>query len=285
MLDRPAGEASRDLRLGCGLLRFEGLTDAAARTLDARWGEFVAPAGAGTPDLLARTVRGDGAVWLPPWQTGEAYRIEAEVSADGVFACSYHFAVASEGAGRFRMSVVETDTEPFGRVLDNIARYLVARVAAGRGGFAVHGAGVLRGGRGWIFAGPSGAGKSTAARHSAPAASLGDDFAVVLPAGAGFATCALPFDNREQAPPRAAEGLIPLAAIVRMFKAASHRIERPDRAVAEASLLACSAFRLQLADLEGAAGEAMSRLAASGSFLHLHAAMDPGFWPLLESAV
>ena len=100
--------------------------------------------------------------------------------------------LARERAGRFKVSVVETHAEPFGRVLDNVARYLVARMVSKRGGLALHGAGVLRGERGWIFAGPSGSGKSTASRLSAPSPSLGDDFAVVMPEGTGFATCALP---------------------------------------------------------------------------------------------
>ena len=40
-----------------------------------------------------------------------------------------------------------------------------------------------------------------------------------------------------------------------------------------------------LPDIEGATGETITRLASSGAYLHLHAAMDPGFWPLLEGAV
>ena len=283
MLDRPAGDAARDLNLGCGVLRFEGLTDAAARTLDARWGEFVASPSSSPPDLVARAVRGDGGLWLPAWRTGEAYRIESDPSG-GDFACSYHFALARESAGRFKLSVVESHAEPFGRVLDNVARYLVARLVSQQDGLTLHGARVLRSGRAWIFAGPSGSGKSTASRLSAPSASLGDDFAVVVRDGTGFATCALPFDNAEQAPPRVASGLIPLAAVVRLFKAPAHRVERPQGAMAVASLLACAAFRSVLPDIEGTTGETITRLANSGAYLHLHAAMDPGFWPLLEGA-
>ena len=283
MLDRPAGDAARDLSVGRGVLRFEGLTDAAARTLDARWGEFVTPPSSRTPDLVARAVRGDGGLWLPPWRPGEAYRIDTDPTG-GEFACSYHFALSREGAGRFKMSIVEAQAEPFGRVLDNVARYLVARWVSEQGGLALHGAGVLRSGRAWIFAGPSGSGKSTVSQLSAPSASLGDDFAVVIPDGTGFATCALPFDNAEQAPPRVSSGLIPLAAVVRLFKAPAHRVERPEGAAAVASLLTCAAFRSVLPGIEGATGETIARLATSGSYLHLHAAKDPGFWPLLEEA-
>ena len=46
---------------------------------------------------------------------------------------------------------------------------------------ALHGAGVMREERAYLFVGPSRSGKSTAVRLSAPAISMGDDFAVVLP--------------------------------------------------------------------------------------------------------
>jgi len=229
-------------------------------------------------------VEGDGAGWLPPWRPGEGYRIEADAEGGALLVLSYHFALRPEGASGWRLAVTDTGAEPMGRVYDNVARYLVARLAIARGGLALHGAGVRRGRRAWIFAGPSRSGKSTAARLSAPAESLGDDFAVVLPNGPRWSTCALPFDNSERAPSDPPRGMFEVARVCRLFKAERHRVEEPSGVIAQASLLACNAFPWALPDVADRAGEAIARFAASGRYLHLHAAMDAGFWALLETS-
>lgn len=283
-LATPAGEASRDLRLAIGTIRFEGIPQAHADAMEARWKGFVGPAGSAPADVVVRAVAGDGEGWLPLWKPGEGYRLEAAVVSGALVVQSYHFALARDASGVFKLAVEDTGAEPLGRVLDNAARYLVARRAIDRSGLALHGAGVKRHGRGYVFAGPSRSGKSTAARLSAPAESLGDDFAVVVPGPAGWATCALPFDNAERAPEPAVAGLVPLACVARLFQAASHRIERPQGAIAQASLTACSAFPWALPDAADRAAEAIARLCAAGLFVHLHFAPDPRFWPLLEGA-
>ena len=73
-LDRSAGSAARDLSVGTDTIRFEGLSDAFAATLDARWGGFLGPARAAAPRIVVRAVRGDGSSWLPRWRPGESYR-------------------------------------------------------------------------------------------------------------------------------------------------------------------------------------------------------------------
>jgi hypothetical protein len=194
---------------------------------------------------------------------------------------SYHFALGPEVSGTWRLAVEAGDSEPVGRVLDNAARYFVARLALERGGLAVHGAGVRRGRVAWVFTGKSGAGKTTASRLSAPAQSMGDDFAVMIPNGDGWAAAALPFDNTEKAPRVALGGLIPLAGVFRLFQSDRHMLERPSGVWAQASILSCAAFPWALPDLSARAGESVARLAASGLFGHLHFAQDPGFWSLL----
>jgi hypothetical protein len=280
-LNREAGGAARDLAIGFGTIRLEGLSDAFAATLDARWGGFLGPVRAAAPRIVVRTVRGDGSPWLAPWRPGESYRLEADATAGPLLVRSYHFALGPEASGTWRLAVEEQDAEPVGRVIDNAARYLVARLAIEEGGLALHGAGLRRGGRAWIFAGPSGTGKTTALRLSAPAESLGDDFAAVVPFGAGWAAPALPFDNAEVAPQGAVRGLTPLAGVFRLFQAKEHRVERLSGVRAQASLLACAAFPWALSDLADRAGESVAAIAASGLFGHLHFALDSGFWRLL----
>lgn len=281
-LDRPAGSVTRDLVLGTGTIRFEGLSDPFAAVLSARWGGFLAEPSAATPRLVVRTVHGDGSGWLPRWRPGESYRLEANAEGGPLIVRSYHFALGPEISGTWRLSVEENDHEPVGRVFDNAARYLVARGAVEAGGLALHGAGLRRGGRAFILAGPSGAGKTTAMRLLSPVESLGDDFAVVVPQGSGWAAPALPFDNRETAPVDPIRGLTPLAGVWRLFQAESHRAERPVGVLAQASILACAAFPWALPDLAGRAGEAVASFAASGRFRHLHFALDSGFSPLLS---
>jgi hypothetical protein len=280
-LDRPAGSAARDLSIGTETIRFLGLSDAMATALDARWGGFLAAPHAGSPRMVVRAVRGDGSGWLPRWRPGEGYRLEADATGGPLVVRSYHFALGPEISGAWRLALCDPGDEPVGRVLDNAARYLVARLAIESGGLALHGAGLRRDGRAWIFAGPSGAGKTTAMGLSAPAESLGDDFAVVLPTGGGWAAPALPFDNAEIAPRDPVRGLTPLAGVWRLFQAERHRVERPEGVLAQASLLACAAFPWALPDLAHHAGESVASLAASGLFGHLHFALDPGFWPLI----
>jgi hypothetical protein len=280
-LDAPDGGARRDLTLALGTIRFEGLTDAAATVLDRRWGGFFRETGRDAPRLLVRCVRGDGP-WLPPWKPGERYRVEAKtIPGQGTVVRSYHFALARQEDGTWRLAVHDGSAEPAGRVFDNAARYLVGLMALESGGFAVHGAGVRRDGRAWIFAGPSGAGKSTAVRLSMPAESLGDDFAVVLPGPLDWATCALPFDNRESAPAGAHDELIPLAGVYRIFQAEAHAVERPSGPVAQASLLSCLAFPWALPGGPERAAAAIEALVRAGKFAHLRFAPDPGFWKLL----
>ena len=281
-LASPAGGASRDLRLAIGTIRFEGIAPAHAEAMEARWKGFVGAAGPGPAEVRVRAVAGDGAAWLPLWKPGEGYRLEAAIVSGALVVQSYHFALASEGADDFKLAVEDSGAEPLGRILDNAARYLVARRAIDLGGFALHGAGVRRFGRGYVFAGPSRSGKSTAVRLSAPAESLGDDFAVVVPDVAGWATCALPFDNAERAPEPAVRGLVPLARVARLFQAPSHRLERPEGVIAQASLLACAAFPWAIPDAADRAAGAIAKLSAAGLFVHLHFAPDPGFWRLLE---
>ena len=280
-LDRSMGTARRDLTIGSDTIRFEGLSDALAATLDARFGGFLAPAGEGPVRLIVRTVCGDGAGWLPRWAPGERYRLEAD-AAGPLVVRSYHFALVPELSGAWRLALDDLGVEPIGRVVENAVRYLVARVATERGGLALHGAGVLRNGRAFLFVGPSGAGKSTAIRLSAPATSLGDDFAIVLPSHGGWVTAALPFDNTEIAPASPVRGTCPVAGVWRLFHAGSHSVERPVGAMAQASILACAAFPWALPDLADRAGEAVAAIAASGLYGHLRFAPDGGFWPLLS---
>jgi len=277
-LDRPLGEARRVLVLGGKEIAVSGLSAALAARLDARWGGFLAPDPAG-PVRLELSVRDAGAAaWLTLARSGEPYRLEALGGAGAPGMVSYHFALAAEGPHHYRVGLTAQEAEPLERVMDNVLRCVVARLAIEEGGFALHAAGVLRDGRAYLFAGPSGAGKSTAARLAAPAASLGDDFGLVAARAGEFEAWAVPFDNSERVEGRPAHGAYPVAGIFRLHRAERTRVEAPPAALAAASLLACAAFPWALPDLSARLLEQVERFAASGRFRHLHLALTPDLW-------
>ena len=152
--DVPRGERSRDLSIGPWRIRFQGLDATLDDALSYRWGAFWG-APTGEAHVTASVMRGDGGTWIPPGAPGERYRLEAKADVDGIFAASYRFALGQESKISWRLVVEETPQEPLGRIVENAARYLVARLAAEEGGLALHGAGVTRRGRAWVFAGPS----------------------------------------------------------------------------------------------------------------------------------
>jgi len=282
-LHRPRGGRSLAMAIGEWRLVLDGLDDTLADALERRWEGFVGPARGGAPARHLCVVRGKESLWLPHWQPFERYRIEGTLEDGTPFARSYHFALAPDGeGGAWRFALADEPDEPVERIVENVARYMVARMAGEAGGFALHGAGVLREGRAYVFAGPSLSGKSTAVALSAPSRSLGDDFAVLLPGGAGWRTPALPFDSSEKAPPKPGEALFPVAGIWRLFQAAEARLEPVPPTIAAASLMGCAAFPWAMPDLSEAVLEHVRRYVEGAVFAHLHFRKAPDFWDLLE---
>ena len=281
-LDRPRGARTVALALGEWCLALDGLDDALADTLESRWAGFTVPAGGAAPMRVLRVVRGGESLWLPHWKPFERYRIEGGVEGGVPFARSYHFALAPDARGdSWRLALADEADEPFERVVENVVRYMVARIAAEAGGFALHGASVLREGRAYVFAGPSRSGKSTAVALSAPAASLGDDFAVLLPHGTGWRVPAVPFDSSEKAPPKPETALFPVVGIWRLFQAAESRLETVPPTIAAASLMGCAAFPWAMPDLSESVLEHVRRYVGGAVFAHLHFRKTPDFWDLL----
>ncbi len=284
----PCGPVVLVLRIGGFGIRLEGLDEALAAALGRRWGAFLGPPeDTGTePSIRVGLHRAVGGLWIEP-RPGETYRVEGASTHRGPLVWSYRFAAsaASPAGDRWLAAVSDSPGERSERVVDNLTRYLVARRAVTDGGFALHGAGVLREGRAWIFAGTSGAGKTTAVELSAPAASLGDDFAFVVPRAGGWVSAAVPFDNRERISEKPPHGWIPVAGIWRLYKDDAVRVEQPLAARTGASLMGCTAFTNAMPDLATSVVEAVGRFAGEGLHRHLHFAPRLDFWgPLRVSA-
>ena len=77
--------------------------------------------------------------------------------------------------------------------MNSALRVLCAFALARRGGFLVHAASIVRGGRAYLFPGESGAGKTTIARLSADAGVLSDEISAVRRVGSAFHCFATPF--------------------------------------------------------------------------------------------
>ncbi len=271
------GRIPLTLTIGPWSIGIRGLDHETAARLTRRWGGFSRPGLLDGSDLqlfcIDRTA-GDG-LGLGSWRKGEVYRMEGALVDGRPMVRSYNFCMAPAGddAGTWKLVLGGAPGEPLERTVENAVRCLVSRLALMAGGFALHGAGVRRSGQTWIYAGESGAGKTTAVRLTEPCESLGDDFAVALPVGPGWSTCAVPFDNREQAPLKPTAGLLPLGAILRLFQAGAgepSRVEVPESVLSTASLMTSVMLPGLFADLGNAVLENAARFAADRLFGHLH---------------
>lgn len=282
---RPLGDGERTLVVGDLAIRIEGLSAELCARLQRRWGGFLQRTTPGEPRVTLRAFRGGPDYWLDAPGRGEPYRVEALGDDAHRIVASYHFAIgADERAGAWRVGITDDAGEPLERILDNVLRFVTARLAVEEGGFAMHAAGVLHEGRAWLFAGSSRAGKSTVVRLLAPATSLGDDFGLVLPDRGGWSAPAVPFDNSERIEHEPPAGLIPVAGIWRLYQADDTRIEPPPRGRAVTSLMGCTALPWAMPELSPQLLEHVERFVAEASFRHLHFAEDAALWSHLSGA-
>lgn len=278
-LAQPLGEVSGALRIAGRRIRLEGLDSGLVEELQQRWGSFFQAPGGDDARYVVRVVVDRQAGWLEQASGTERYRLEALCDASHRVYASYHFALCPLSAtGHWKLAVTRQDREPVQRVVENAVRFLTAHLALECGGFAMHGAGILRDGRVHIFAGPSRSGKTTAVGLTDGAVSLGDDFAMVLPLDEGWGAPALPFDNSEQTGDQPAVGLNPVAGIWRLHHAAEGRIEYPPRKMAIASLLGCTAFPWALPEQAPVLLERARAFVSTGRFGHLHFSKTTDLW-------
>jgi len=184
-------------------------------------------------------------------------------------------------AGRWRAAISEAADEPLERIVENVVRFVIARVAAEDGGFALHASGVLRDGRAFLFAGPSRAGKSTVVRMLTDADSLGDDFGLVLPTPEGWMAPALPFDNAERGRADSPQGLFPVAGVWRLFQSERTLSAVPPTGQAEASMMGCLGFTSAMPDLAATLLDHVDRFVAEAHYRHLYFAPDSALWTVL----
>jgi hypothetical protein len=291
----PSFFASLPDRFGDGVLRvgvagiaarIEGLGPSQRTDLAARYGIFARPAAGGSdgrPDVvidLRRSPR-PGFLVVRAGPVPETYRLLTRWDGDALIAWSYEWAACWwRGTGRAVLAAASSDRVVFDRIVENFLRVVFAHLTLGRGGLLLHGAGLVRDGRAFVFFGPSGAGKTTVTALSPGCRVLSDDLVLIARSGPGFAASSVPFRGLAT-PPATSEALHPLAGLYRLVQAREDRLEELSRPRAVGEVVASLPFVSETAEAAPRILEVVSEVAAAVPVRRLHFRKDPGFWRLL----
>ncbi len=281
----PFGARRIDLSFGPVRMRLTDLSESQAARLSERYRPFVTAPGEG-PCLSITLRQAPVAAFLRARRDGasEIYRMERRVAGGRLILWSYEFAGWADAASRqARLDLVEPDGAFFDRGLENFLRVMTACSILHAGGFLLHGAAVVRGGRAYVFFGPSGAGKTTITRLSSGDTILSDDLTLVVPVDGGYAAAGIPFGMAHHRVPDTA-GAFPIASFNRLVQSRSVGREpvAPARAVAE--ITASLPFVMQEARQAARAVENVGRVARVVPAYHLRFRKDATFWSVVEDA-
>ncbi|HQZ70649.1 MAG TPA: hypothetical protein PK826_04945 [Anaerolineae bacterium] len=167
-------------------------------------------------------------------------------------------------------------------LLDYLARVLTALLLDQAGGLLLHGAGLVRAGRGLLLLGPSGTGKTTAARNAAGAIVLNDDLVALLPAADGaWQLLATPFSNPTQVAP--VPGQAPLAGVLRLRQAAAPELRPLSRGQALAELAAAVPVLVADGGRMPALMARLNGLVAVSPCAILGLRDRPDYWPVVDA--
>lgn len=172
-----------------------------------------------------------------------------------------------------------TITEAHELTLDSLLRVVLSVVLIPRRGLLVHGAGVIRGGRGYLFPGVSGAGKTTLARLSADATLLSDELSIVTVHADG-AVHGTPFWG--ELARAGAAGSAALAGIYFPRQAPHHAVTPLVERAALTRLLATVMSFAREADVVARVVDLAADLVARVPSFVLDFRRDPGFWQAIE---
>lgn len=166
--------------------------------------------------------------------------------------------------------------------IEYFVRVIYALLAFRAGGLLLHGAGIARDGRGYLFCGYSGSGKTTVARLSPDDLVLNDDLVVALPDGDRWLLYATPFWNPTQVRP----GRItcaPLTALLRLVQNTTVFLEPMGAGQALAEIIANAPVLPADPTLSAALLLRGQQILRAVPAYRLHFLPDPSFWPLVEA--
>jgi hypothetical protein len=282
-LREPFGSSEVSLSIGPVRLRLEGLAPEQAESLALRFRPFLGAAedeGAVSIGLMRAGV--DGFLRTPVGGAKEIYRIGSRREGERLALWSYEFAGWLEASGRRAvLALAHRDGHLFERGLENFLRVLTASFILEEGGFLLHGSGVVRGGRAYIFFGPSGSGKTTVTHLSPEDTVLSDDLTLVARARGGYQAAGIPFGLAHQRTPQTASSF-PIASLNRLVQSPDVRREPLLGARAVAEVAGSLPFVMQEAGRAALAMEVVGRALLSLPVYRLHFRRDDSFWDVVE---
>ncbi len=281
---RPAGPRSARLDLSGIAVELEGLPDPLAGQMAVAYAQYLsAPTGAGRP-LRVRVVQAPVEYFVPPgfapgW---EVYRMHTAHDGRLFRTVSYRMASWIDVGGREGgLALASGERDPAPRAMENFLRSSVAWLAIDTGGFFLHGASIVRGGRCYLFYGPSGAGKSTLAAMNTEGEVISDDLTLVLRRPDGLLAAGGPFRGTyTRGTP--VVGTFPVAGFYRLRKDARTFVA-PDDGGCFADLLGNLPFVVdQLPGQSHLIDRVRSRIEGA-RFRYLHFRKDENFWPAVDN--
>jgi hypothetical protein len=281
----PSGPLRAEVRVGPAAVRLDRAERGVIESL-ARWTHAPerTPEAAPRWSLALEVLRSERPGYLSLGGPGAPARLLAWPVAGGLAMATHHAALLVDARAERGLLALTMTAGP-GNVdlaLQNALRVAVAwGLLARRSGLLLHAAAVEEAGRAVLFVGAHGDGKSTAARASAPRATLADDVAVVerQPAGAPWLLWPTPLWAEPDFPGRAADlRARPVALACTLGRGQRVTVERLPAARATAALLARVPFAAG-PELAAAATELAGELATSVPVVRLERDRDADFWP------
>lgn len=278
------GTSERFLDVAGMTVRLEGFSRGQADWFDARYGVFAAD-GRRRParwEIAVRQADAGGYLQLRGGPEPEMYRLEQEREGTRVRAWSYRFAGWFDVAAGGALGLCDGEGRGFESSLENFLRVVYAHLALEAGGFLFHAAGVVRGGRAFLFFGPSGSGKTTTARLSAGGRVLSDDLILVLPGeGKRFRAVSIPFRGHVAELPDE-QASFPIAGFYRLVKDQEVRLEPLERARGVSEVAGSLPFVTDRPENGLRILEAVGGAVAGAPVYRLHFRKDPSFWEAVE---
>jgi hypothetical protein len=281
---RPAGPRAARIDIAGITVEFEGLPEALAERMSVVYAPYLSrPTGSGRP-LRVRLYEAPVEYFVPPGFTKgrEVYRMHTALDG-GVFrTVSYRLASWIDVARREgALALASGELDPAPRALENFLRSSVAWLAMDTGGFFLHGASIVRAGRGYLFYGPSGAGKSTLAALNTEGEVISDDLTLVLRRPEGLMAAGGPFRGTyTRGTP--VVGTFPVAGFYRLRKDPRTMV-RPDDGGCFADLLGNLPFVVDQMPRHAHLIDRVRALVEGAPFRYLHFRKDVNFWPAIDA--
>jgi len=165
--------------------------------------------------------------------------------------------------------------------VENYLRVCTAWRAVDEGGVLLHGASLVRQGRGYVFVGASGSGKSTLAETSKEGEVLSDDLTLVRRESGTYVVHGTPFRGTYTRGTPILGGF-PIGGIFRIFQSADNRLEPCPRHHAVADLLAASPFVVDHVARDARILPALKSLDVAHPLAYLHFNLQGDFWKVLD---